>query len=52
MLEANPGLTPQQAKRILIETAERLPGVEIDRQGWGVVSAGRAVELARALRDG
>src|SRR5437588_837181 len=38
MLEANPALTPQQAKRILIDTAERLPGVGIDRQGWGVVA--------------
>jgi serine protease AprX len=50
MLEANPHLRPQQVKRILIDTAERLPGVEIDRQGWGVVEAGRAVELALALR--
>ncbi|MDQ6786214.1 MAG: S8 family serine peptidase, partial [Acidobacteriota bacterium] len=35
MLEANPALTPQQIKRILISTAERLPGYEVDRQGWG-----------------
>src|SRR6266478_9407675 len=46
MLEANPRLTPQQIKRILIDTAERVPEVEVDRQGWGVVSARRAVELA------
>ena len=50
MLEANPLLTPQQVKRILIDTAERLPSIEVDRQGWGVVSARRAVELALALR--
>jgi serine protease AprX len=50
MLEANPKLTPQQVKRILIDTAERLPGVEIDRQGWGVIAPRRAVELALALR--
>ncbi|HEY0006881.1 MAG TPA: S8 family serine peptidase [Pyrinomonadaceae bacterium] len=50
MLEANPALTPQLAKRILIETAERLPHIEVDRQGWGVVSACRAVEIALALR--
>jgi serine protease AprX len=50
MLEANPSLTPQQTKRILIDTAERLPGVEIDRQGWGVVSPAPAVERALALR--
>jgi serine protease AprX len=49
MLEANSRLTPQQIKRILIDTAERVPEVEVDRQGWGVVSARRAVELALGL---
>ncbi|MGI8787156.1 MAG: S8 family serine peptidase [Pyrinomonadaceae bacterium] len=44
MLEANPDLTPQQIKRILIGTAERLPGYAVDRQGWGVVDPRRAVE--------
>lgn len=51
MLEANPRLTPPQVKRILIETAERLPAIEVDRQGWGVVAPRRAVELAFALRS-
>ena len=51
MLEANPDLTPQQVKRILIDTAERLPAIEVDRQGWGVVAPRRAVELAFALRS-
>jgi len=46
MLEANPSLTPSQIKRILIDTAERLPGYEIDRQGWGVIDPRRAVETA------
>ena len=46
MLEANPKLTPQRVKRILIETAERVAGVEVDRQGWGVVVPRKAVELA------
>lgn len=50
MLEANPHLSPQQVKRILIDTAERLPGVEIDRQGWGVIAPRRAVEIALSLR--
>ncbi|HLM58998.1 MAG TPA: S8 family serine peptidase [Pyrinomonadaceae bacterium] len=50
MLEANPRLRPQQVKRILIDTAERLPGVDIDRQGWGVVEPRRAVQAALALR--
>ncbi len=46
MLEANPYLTAQQVKRILIGTAERLPHYEVDRQGWGVVDPRRAVQLA------
>lgn len=50
MLEADPALSPQQVKRILIDTAERVATVEIDRQGWGVVSPRRALELALALR--
>ena len=50
MLEANPKLTPQQVKRILIDTAERVTGVEVERQGWGVVAPRKAVELALRLR--
>jgi serine protease AprX len=46
MLEANPRLTPTQIKRILIDTAERVHDVEVDRQGWGVVNARSAVALA------
>ncbi|MEK6280657.1 MAG: S8 family serine peptidase [Acidobacteriota bacterium] len=46
MLEANPKLSPQQVKRILIETAERVSGVEVERQGWGVVVPRLAVEVA------
>jgi serine protease AprX len=49
MLEANPALTPQQIKRILISSAERLPHYEVDRQGWGVLDPRRAVEAALAL---
>ena len=43
MLEANPRLTPPQIKRILIDTAERVHDIEVDRQGWGVVNARAAV---------
>lgn len=50
MLEANSKLTPQQIKRILIATAERVPDVEVERQGWGVVNARRAVEVALSQR--
>jgi serine protease AprX len=51
MLEANPALTPQQVKRILIETAERVAGVEVERQGWGVVAPRKAVETALRLNS-
>ncbi|MFN8499908.1 MAG: S8 family serine peptidase [Anaerolineae bacterium] len=50
MLEANPSLTPGDVKRILIETANPLPDVERERQGYGVVNPSRAV--AAALRQG
>ncbi len=46
MLEANPSLSPQEVKSILIKTAERLPHYEVDRQGWGVIDPRRAVEAA------
>ncbi len=46
MLEANPKLTPQQVKRILIDTAERVEGIAVERQGWGVVVPRKAVEMA------
>lgn len=49
MLEANPALAPRDVKRILIETARRLPGVEIDRQGWGAVRPAAAVTRAREM---
>lgn len=50
MLEANPSLTPQHVKRILIDSAERVTGVEVERQGWGVVVPRRAVEMSLAVR--
>ena len=46
MIEANPNLTPSEVKRILISTSERLPHYEVDRQGWGVIDARKAVEIA------
>jgi serine protease AprX len=50
ILQANPKLTPQQVKRILIDTAERVGSVEVERQGWGVVVPRKAVGLALRLR--
>lgn len=50
MIEANPALRPHELKSILVATANRLPHVPVDRQGWGVVEPAAAVEeaLARA----
>ena len=52
MLEANPRLTPQNIKRLLISAAERLPHYEVDRQGWGVIDPRRAVEMALEYSGG
>ena len=46
MLEANSDLNPHQVKRILIDSARRVPDVSVDRQGWGVVQPARAVVRA------
>jgi serine protease AprX len=46
MLEVNPGLMPRQVKRLIVQTSRRLAHVEVDRQGWGVVDARRALEAA------
>ena len=51
MLEANPNLTPQQIKKILISSSERLPHYEVDRQGWGVIDPRTAVEMAVSLSE-
>lgn len=47
MLEANPMLTPGAVKNILISTADRISNAPAIRQGYGVVNARRAVELAK-----
>jgi serine protease AprX len=50
MLEENPLLRPHEVKQILIKTAARLPNVEVDRQGWGVVNPRAALSAATATR--
>jgi len=49
LLEADPTLRPSELKRLVLATARRLPHVEVDRQGWGVVDVRRAC-LAAASR--
>jgi serine protease AprX len=51
MLEVNPRLTPQQAKRILMDTAIRIDGVEVERQGWGTIIPSRALERTLQLKQ-
>ena len=46
MIQANPTLTPGAIKNILISTADRIATELVIRQGFGVVNARRAVELA------
>lgn len=50
MLEANPMLSPLDVKRIIIQTAHRLPNLDIDKQGWGQIRPHAAVERALALK--
>jgi serine protease AprX len=50
MLEANPRLAPRDVKRILIDTARRIPHIDVDIQGWGAVQPQAAVE--RAIEEG
>jgi len=48
MLEANPGLTPADVRRILLRTAEPIGGEPAIRQGFGILNARAAVEAAFA----
>ena len=48
MLEANLLLTPERIKQLLMSTATRIPDAPDERQGSGVVDAGRAVAAALA----
>jgi serine protease AprX len=52
MIEANPTLTPGAIKNILVSTADRIGTEPVIRQGYGVVNARRAVELARTEQHG
>jgi len=47
MIQANPMLTPGAIKNILVSTADRILSESAIRQGYGVVNARRAVELAK-----
>jgi len=46
MLQTNPGLTPLQVRRLLLQACSPVTGASRDRQGAGAVDAGIAVALA------
>jgi serine protease AprX len=46
MLEANPSLTPAAVKHILVSTARRIHGAPLLRQGYGMLDAAGAVQMA------
>jgi serine protease AprX len=50
MIEANPALTPGAIKNILLSTADRILTEPVIRQGYGMVNARRALELATTER--
>ena len=52
MLEANPDLGPEEAKALIVATAERLTNQPEERQGYGVITPGRAVAAALRVRYG
>ena len=52
MREANPMLTPERVKELLMISATRIPDAPDERQGAGVVDAGLSVAAALADRDG
>ncbi len=49
MLEINPGLTPPQIRAILTSTAHKMPDIDDERQGAGVLNAAGAVAAAANL---
>jgi len=49
MLQANPGLTPNMVKAILMYTAQIMDGPDLFEQGAGMLNVEGAVRLARSL---
>jgi len=49
MMQANPGLTPNQVKAILMYSAQIMDGPDLFEQGAGMLNADGAVRLAKSL---
>jgi serine protease AprX len=43
LLEANPSLSPYHIRQILFNTAQRIPGMPAERQGFGIVQPRKAI---------
>jgi serine protease AprX len=52
MLEANPNLTPQDVREILMRSAQPVEGVDIERQGSGALVPSRAIGMALRVPGG
>ena len=52
MLEANPALTTQQVREIILSTATKLHGTTIIRQGFGLIHPRKAVAKALHINGG
>lgn len=48
MLEANPKLSPAQVKTLLVSTADRVARAPVERQGFGMLNARRALAVAQS----
>ncbi len=51
VLQADPALRPEEVRRVLQTTARPLPDEPFHRQGYGLLDAGAAVQLALHLRS-
>jgi len=43
MLEADPGLTPKEIRRILFSTSKRIESISPERQGYGIIQPRKAI---------
>jgi len=51
IIQANPNLSPREVKEIFTTTAMKLPGLDANQQGSGVVQVKEALEKALAMKE-
>lgn len=52
LVQAHPEMSPKEVKQLFTETARRLPGLDANQQGFGVVQPVDAYKKAVALKEG